>query len=262
MCRTLATLLVAAAGSVPAAAAAAAPPSGSLTVAAAANLKLAMEELRSAFERARPGAHVVVTTGASGAFFAQIQNGAPFDLFFSADREHPRKLVEAGLADREVVYALGKLVVWTPRGSPVDLARDGLRALTDPALKKIAIANPALAPYGRAALAALESSGVLAAVKDRLVLGESVSQAAGFAQSGAADAAVLPASLALSPALAGGNVYPVPPGAHPPIEQSAVVLAGARDPALARAFLDFVTGAAGGAILLRHGYGLPGGERR
>ncbi len=259
MRRTLAALLIAAAGSAPAAAA---PPSGSLTVAAAANLKLAMEELRSAFEGARPGTHVVVTTGASGAFFAQIQNGAPFDLFFSADREHPRKLVEAGLADREVVYALGKLVVWTPRGSPVDLARDGLRALADPALKKIAIANPALAPYGRAALAALESSGVLAAVKDRLVLGESVSQAAGFAQSGAADAAILPASLALSPALASGNVYPIPPSAYPPIEQSAVVLAGARAPALARAFLDFVTGAAGGAILLRHGYGLPAGERR
>ncbi len=260
MRRTIAALLLAAAAG--SASAGAAPTPGSLTVAAAANLKLAMEELRSAFEAARPGTHVVVTTGASGAFFAQIRNGAPFDLFFSADREHPRKLVEAGLADREVVYALGKLVVWTPRGSPVDLARGGLRALADPALKKIAIANPALAPYGRAALAALESEGVLAAVRDRLVFGESVSQAAGFAQSGAADAAVLPASLALSPALAAGNVTPVPPGAYPPIEQSAVVLAGAREPALARAFLDFVAGSGGGAILLRHGYGLPPREPR
>ena len=259
MRRTLAALVLAAcACSAPAAAA---PPRGSLTVAAAANLRFAMEELRSAFEEARPGANVVVTTGASGAFFAQIRNGAPFDLFFSADREHPRKLVEAGLADREVVYALGKLVVWTPRGTPVDLARSGLRALADPKLKKIAIANPALAPYGRAALAALESEGVLAAVKDRLVLGESVSQAAAFAQSGAADAALLPSSLARSPALAGGNVYPIPDAAYPPIEQSAVILAGARDPALAKAFLDFVAGAAGGAILLRHGYGLPAGER-
>ncbi len=264
MRRTLATLALAASGAaaLASALAGAEPPQRALAVAAAANLKLAMDELKRAFEARRPGIEVTVATGASGAFVAQIRNGAPFDLFFSADREYPQKLVEEGLGGPEVVYAVGKLVVWTPKGSPIDVGRVGLRALADPAVKKIAIANPAVAPYGRAALAALEAEGILAAVKDRLVLGESVSQAAQFAQSGAADAALVPSSLTLSPELAGGNVHPVPPRSYPPLEQSAVVLKGARDPALAKAFLDFVTGQAGRQILLRHGYGLPGGDPR
>jgi molybdate transport system substrate-binding protein len=229
-----------------------------LSIAAAANLKPAMDELERAFEAADPGVDVVVTAGASGAFFAQIKNGAPFDLFFSADREYPAKLAAEGLGTgSEVVYAVGKLVVWTPKGSPVDVAGQGLRALADPAVRRIAVANPALAPYGRAAVAALEAAGILQAVQNRLVLGQSVAQAAQFAESGAADAAIVPASLALTPALAGGNVHPIPPQSHPRLEQSALVLHRARDPELARAFLSFVTGPAGRAILARAGYALP-----
>lgn len=228
-----------------------------LSVAAAANLKPAMDELARAFEAERPGAEVAVTAGASGAFFAQIRSGAPFDLFFSADRDYPRKLVEAGLGGPEVVYAIGKLVVWTPRGSPLDLARRGLGALADPAAKRIAVANPATAPYGRAALAALQAEGLLPALEGRLVFGQSVAQAAQFAASGAADAAVLPLSLTLAPALAGGSAFPLPARSHPPQEQSAVILVGARDRPLAEAFLAFVTSPSGRAILLRSGYALP-----
>ncbi len=230
-----------------------------ITVAAAANLQQAMAELKRGFEADTPGARVEITTGASGAFFAQIQHGAPIDVFFSADREYPRKLVEAGLAsaDGELVYAIGKLVVWTAKGSTVDLAGRGLAALVDPTVKRIAIANPAVAPYGRAARAALAAAKVLDAVQDRLVFGENVSQAAQFAQTGAADAALIPLSLTFSPALADGAVYVVPASTYPAQEQSAVVLRSARDAALATAFVRWVTGPKGRQVLTRFGYALP-----
>jgi molybdate transport system substrate-binding protein len=239
----------------PARAAAARQP---LAVAAAANLKPALDELVQAFQAGRPGATVRVTYGASGAFFAQIRSGAPLDLFFSADREYPQKLVAARLASEEVVYAVGRLALWVPAGSRLDLERRGLAALADPAVRKVALANPALAPYGRAAEAALRAAGVLDAVRPKLVLGTSVAQAAQFALTGAADAALLPRSLASSPELAAvGRSVPVPDALSPPIEQSAVVLEGARAPALARDLLAFVRGAEGRRILARHGYALP-----
>ena len=228
-----------------------------LTVAAAANLRPALRELTEAFERVEPRAEVRVTLGASGTLFAQVQNGAPFDVFLSADRDLPRRLVEARLGGPEVVYALGRLVVWTPRGSPLGVERAGLRALAAAGVRRIAVANPAVAPYGRAAIAALRAAGVLDAVRGRLVYGESVAQAAQFAATGAADAALLPASLALDPPLSGGSAVPVSPSLHPPLEQSAVVLARAREPELARAFLAFVTGPGGREILRRRGYEVP-----
>jgi molybdate transport system substrate-binding protein len=230
-----------------------------LTVAAAANLKVAIAALESSFEAERPEVDLQVTLGASGTFFAQIRSGAPFDLFLSADRDYPRKLVEAGLAapDAEVVYAVGTLVAWTPKGSPVDLGRRGLLALAGPEVKRLAIANPAVAPFGRAAEAALRSAGILEAVKGRLVLGQGVSQAAQFATTGAADAALIPRSLTFAPELAGGVVFEVPPSSYPRQEQSAVVVAASAQPALARAFLTFVTGPKGRAILARYGYALP-----
>ncbi len=228
-----------------------------VSVAAAANLKPALEELERAFEAQHPGVDVRVTYGASGAFFAQIESGAPFDLFFSADREYPAKLVAARLANDEVVYAIGRLALWVPDGSPLDIEGRGLAGLADPAVRRIAIANPAVAPYGRAAEAALRAAGILDAVAPKLVLGTSVAQAAQFAGSGAADAALLPRSVASSPALAAGRCVPVPDTLHPPIEQSAVVLGGARAPALARDLLGFVRGAEGQRVLARHGYAPP-----
>jgi molybdate transport system substrate-binding protein len=228
-------------------------------VAAAANLKVAAEALKRAFEAAEPGVELSITFGASGTFFAQLEGGAPFDLFLSADREYPARIVAAGLgrAEDERVYAIGKLVAWLPPGSTLDLERAGLAALAAPGVRRIAIANPAVAPFGRATVAALLAAGVHEAVKEKLVLGTSVAQAAQFATTGAADVAFLPASLALDEALAGGRVVPVPEALYPRIEQSGIVLAAARQAALARRFLAFMTGEAGRAILSRSGYGLP-----
>jgi molybdate transport system substrate-binding protein len=230
-----------------------------LAVAAASNLKPAAEELKRRFEAQRPDVDVVLTFGASGTFFAQLQAGAPFDLFLSADREYPAKLVEAKLGDGadERVYAFGRLVVWRPPGSAVDLEGRGLSALADPGVKRIAIANPAVAPFGRAAEAALRAAGVFPAVREKLVLGASVAQAAQFATTGAADVALLPQSLTVGNELARGRVWLVPERLYAPIAQSGVVLAGAREPALARAFLVFLGTEPARAILARFGYGLP-----
>jgi len=241
------------------AAPAAAGEPATIAVAAAANLGPAARELARGFEAERTGVKVGLTLGASGLFLAQIRNGAPFDLFLSADREYPDQAVAEGLAaaSDERVYAIGKLVAWLPAGSTLDLERKGLAALADPGVRRIAIADPAVAPFGRAAEAALRAAGVYDAVKDRLVLGISVAQAAQFATTGAADAALLPLSLTFEGPLAGGRVYPVSAELHPRIEQAGVVLSRARDPALARAFLAFVAGEKGRAILAKYGYGLP-----
>ena len=230
-----------------------------LTVAVAANLKPAFEELAARFQAKNPGLEVKATYGASGNFFAQLSNGAPFDLFLSADREYPAKVIEAklGAAADEKVYAFGKLVAWLPPGSTLDLEKKGLSALADPAVRKIAIANPAVAPFGRATEAAIKAAGVWEAAKDKLVLGTSVSQAAQFATTGAADVAFLPLSLTFGKELASGRVVPVPEALYPRIEQSGIVLAGAKEPVLARAFLAFITGEKGRAILAKYGYGLP-----
>jgi molybdate transport system substrate-binding protein len=231
---------------------------GRVAVAAAASLRPALEELGRAFEVERPGVRVVATYGASGTLLAQLRAGAPFDLFMSADRDYPRKAVEAGLAREEVVYAAGRLVAFVPRGSPAAVEARGLAALADRAVKRVAIANPALAPYGRAAEAALRAAGVEDAVRPKIVLGESVAQAAQLAHAGAVDAALLPASIAQAPELAAtGAAIPLPPALAPPVPQSAAVLAGARDPALARAFLAFTLGERGRAVLARHGYDPP-----
>ncbi|ACL64412.1 molybdenum ABC transporter, periplasmic molybdate-binding protein [Anaeromyxobacter dehalogenans 2CP-1] len=241
------------------AAAPARPTAATLAVAAAASLKDAAEELKQAFEAERPGVRVALTFGASGAFFAQIRNGAPFDVFLSADRDYPAKVIAAGLgaAADEEVYAFGRLVAWLPPGSAVPLERRGLAALTVPGVRRIAIANPALAPFGRATERALRAAGVWDAVQGRLVLGTSAGQAAQFATTGAADVAFLPYSLTLGKALAAGKVVPVPEALYPRIEQSGIVLRTARDPALARAFLAFLTGPKGRAVLAKYGYGLP-----
>jgi len=229
-----------------------------VAVAAAASLRPALEELARAFEAERGGCRVVATYGASGTLLAQLRAGAPFALFMSADRDYPRKAVEAGLASEEVVYAVGRLVAFVPRGSPAAIEARGLAALADPAVRRVAIANPAVAPYGRAAEAALRAAGVLEAVRPKIVLGESVAQAAQFAHAGAVDAALLPASVATAPELAAtGVAVPLAPGIAQRVPQSAVVLTSARHAELARAFLAFVTGARGRAILARHGYDPP-----
>jgi len=254
--RTLLALLLLA-GPAPRPASAEAP--RRLTVAAAANLKEAAEAIARAFQGDHPGVEVKLIFGASGNFFAQIQNGAPFDLFLSADTEYPDKVVAAGLARAadERVYAFGKLVAWLPPGSAVELEQRGLAALGDPAVERIASANPAVAPFGRATEQAFRAAGVYDAVKDKLVLGTSVAQTAQFATTGAVDVAFLPLSLTLGKEMAGGKVVPVAERLYPRIEQSGVVLAASREAELARAFLAFVVGEQGRAVLSRSGYGLP-----
>jgi molybdate transport system substrate-binding protein len=234
-------------------------PRRTISVAVAASLKDAAEELEKGFEAARPGVEVLVTLGASGTFFAQIRNGAPFDVFLSADRDYPLRMVaeKLGAAADERVYAFGKLVAWLPPGSTLDLEKRGLAALADPGVRRIAIANPAVAPFGRATEAAFKAAGVYGAVREKLVLGTSVAQAAQFATTGSVDVAFLPLSLTFGKELTAGRVVPVAESLYPRIEQSGIVLAGAREPALARAFLAYVTGAEGRAILARYGYGLP-----
>ncbi len=236
----------------------AAEPPSPLAVAAAASLRPPLEALRRAFEAEHPRARVAVSYGASGTFLAQIQNGAPFDLFFSADLDYPRQAVAAGLARAgdQAVFAVGRLCLWLPAGAPPDLRARGLAALADPRVRRIAIANPAVAPYGRAAEAALRAAGLLQTVRPRLVLGQSVAQAANFAAGGAADAALIPLSLAREPALSAGAILPLE-GPEARLAHAAVVLVRARDPALARAFLDFVLGPAGRDAFRRHGYDLP-----
>jgi len=234
-------------------------PQRSVAVAVAANMKPAFEELTARFQATHPGVEVKATYGASGNFFAQIANGAPFDLFLSADAEFPARVVEKGLADgKAFTYAYGKLVVWVPKSSKIDLDGKGLAALTDPSVQKIAIASPEVAPYGRAAKAALEQAGLYQALKDRIVTGQSVSQAAQFVQSGNAQAGFVPLSLARTPPLSEeGRAWPVPPSSYARIEQAGVVVKGAKEAALARELAAFIAGAGARDVLERYGYDLP-----
>jgi molybdate transport system substrate-binding protein len=212
-----------------------------VTVAAASDLQVALPELAARFERAS-GFRVRSIFGSSGNISAQIQNGAPYDVFLSADIEYPRHLVELKLAARDAVtaYARGRLVLWTRNDSKVDL-KQGLKGLVAEAAKRIAIANPEHAPYGRAAVAALRHEGVYDRVRGRLVLGENISQTAQFAQSGNADVGIIALSLALGPSLrAIGRYVEIPATLHPPIEQGAVWLMAAKNPAAARQFVQFL----------------------
>lgn len=231
---------------------------GDITVAAASDLNFALKELTAGFEKLT-GTHVKLTLGSSGNMYSQIQNGAPYDLYFSADVRYPQKLIESGHArpDSLYRYAIGRIVVWAPTSSPAAVER-GMDALLDPAIRKIAIANPKHAPYGRAAVAAMESFKVYDRVKDRLVLGENVSQAAQFVESGAADVGIVALSLALAPSMRqAGKYWEIPASAHPPLEQGAVMLTSAANVPAAQAFLDFVKGAAGRTVMATYGFLLP-----
>lgn len=233
-----------------------------LRVAAAADLKFAMADLAAQFEK-QTRTQVDVTYGSSGNFFSQLQNGAPFDLFFSADIEYPQKLETAGLAEPGTLYkyAVGRIVIWTPPDSRVDLAKQGWKALLDKSVEKIAIANPEHAPYGRAAVAALQKAGIYEDVKGKLVYGENISQAAQFVQSGNAQAGIVAMSLAVSPGMRDGKLWEIPAEMHPALQQGAIVLKDARNKTSARAFLEFVKSAAGQVIFAKYGFAVPASGR-
>lgn len=232
-----------------------------VAVAAAADLKYAFDELIAEFGREHAHVNVQVTYGSSGNFYAQLLNRAPFDIYFSADVAYPRRLVEEGLADgeSEFLYAVGQIVVWVPNESQIDVAQLGIRSLVDPRARKVAIANPLHAPYGRAAEAALKSLGVYDQVQDRLVLGENIAQTAQFVESGAADVGIIALSLAMAPAMQDkGRYWVIPLSAYPPMEQGCVVLNWAQDQSATESFRTFVASERGRAILKRYGFLLPG----
>lgn len=224
-------------------------------IAAASDLKPALDRLEPLLD----GIDLQITYGSSGTFLQQLVNGAPYDLYLSADLEYPRELAERGLADPGDVfpYAVGRLVLWTPEGSELDPAQ-GLALLARPEVRKVAIANPEHAPYGRAAVAAIKNAGVADAVMPKLVLGENVSQAADFVQSGGAAAGIVAKSLVLSDALRDqGRWIEVPLDLFPRLEQGGVVLGRARDVEAARQVREAMLSEQGRALLERFGFALP-----
>jgi molybdate transport system substrate-binding protein len=231
-------------------------------VAAASDLRFALEDVIARLARLDSRLKIEATYGSSGNFHAQLQQRAPFDLFLSADVEYPRDLVAKGIgSERDLfVYATGRLVVWLPNQSTLPIERDYLRVLLS--ARRIAMANPRHAPYGRAAEAALRAAGIWSQVEPRLVLGENVSQAAQFVQSGAADAGLVAMSLAVAPAMrAAGRYWEVPAGEYPPLVQGGLVLpwASSRDAALR--VRDYLMSVEGRRVLEGSGLG-PAGPTR
>jgi molybdate transport system substrate-binding protein len=231
---------------------------GQITVAAAADLTFAFDQAAASFHE-QTGNSVKLSFGSSGNFYSQIINGAPYDIFFSADVEYPQRLQAAGLTQPGTLYdyALGRIVVWVPSGSGLDLKR-GLPVLLQPEVRKIAIANPQHAPYGRAALAALRHQALYDRIKSKLVLGENISQTAQFVASGSADVGIIALSLALAPPMRSkGRFVEIPTEDYPPIIQAAVILKSSRNQQVARQFIAFLQQPAGLALLERYGFAPP-----
>jgi molybdate transport system substrate-binding protein len=228
-----------------------------ITIAAAADLKFALDEIVVLFNRAHPADQIETIYGSSGKFQTQIRQGAPFDLYFSADIAYPRALREEGFAASEVQpYAVGRIALWNPSR---DAGRMTLADLADPTIQKIAIANPKHAPYGKRAEEALKAAGVWEKVQAKLVYGENVAQAAQFVQTGNAQAGIIALSLALSPELAKRGSYAlIPDKLHQPLEQGFIVTKRAADNPLAQAFARFMVGKEARAIMTRYGFVLPG----
>jgi molybdate transport system substrate-binding protein len=232
-----------------------------ITVAAAADLQFAFQDVAARFQK-DTGKNVKLIFGSSGNFFTQIQNGAPFDVFFSADIDYPKKLEAAGLTEPGTLYqyATGKIVVWVPNESKLDLGH-GLSVLLDPTIKKIALANPEHAPYGRAAVAAMKHANVFDKVSSKFVLGENISQAASFVASGSADIGIVALSLALAPAMKQkGRYAEIPSDEYPPLEQAAIILKSSQQKGIARQFIDFLKTPNILELLRSYGFSVPSGS--
>lgn len=230
----------------------------SVSIAAASDLVHCLGELNKAFAAGHPGVDLKTATGSSGNFFAQIKNGAPFDVFLSADVSYPQALIDAGLADKSTlsVYAVGRIVLWTTN-EKVDITA-GLMALTKPEVKKVAIANPDHAPYGKAAKAALEHFQLWEPLKDKIVLGDNIAQTAQFIQTGNADAGIVALSLVLAPSMANvGHWVEIPPDSYPPLKQAVVVTKQGQGNPAAAAYLTFLRSPEARAIFDKFGFMLP-----
>src|SRR5579872_4796512 len=229
---------------------------GELTVAAAADLSLALQPIVSNFQR-QTGNTVRLSFGSSGDFTNQIQNGAPYDVFLSADLGYPQKLVKLGLADTGSLrtYAIGRLVLWVPRDSKLEIEHKGMQALVDPAVHKIAIANPQHAPYGRAAVAALRHFQLYDKLAGKLVLGEILGQAAQFVESGNAQLGIIALAHALAPSVRTlGRYWLVPTDSYPPLQQGVVILSHSQKKTLAGQFVEFLSNEQSQAIFRQFGF--------
>ena len=229
-----------------------------IVVAAAADMSAALPEVAAAYTK-KTGQAVKLSFGASGNLTNQIRNGAPFDVFFSADEQYPQQLIGEGLAVKDTLYryAVGRLVLWVPADSRLDLPTLGIKALLDPSVKKISIANPATAPYGRAAEAALRHFSIYDQVSSRLVLGENVSQAAQFVESGNAQAGLIALSHALAPAMKDtGRYWVVPLDAYPTLNQAGVVISKSKQQDAGRKFLEFLRSPEATSLLAKYGFSM------
>ncbi len=228
-----------------------------ITIAAAADLKFAMDEIVSTFKRANPADEVDAIYGSSGNFHTQIQQGAPFDLYFSADIAYPRELAKSGFAASSVKpYAFGRIVLWSAN---LDATKMTLASLADPKITRVAIANPKHAPYGKRAEEALRASGLWEKVEPKLVFGENISQTAQFVQTGNAQVGIIALALAVNSALASkGGYWLIPDNLHQPLEQGYVITKRAAANPLASRFDAFMGSAGARAIMTRYGFVLPG----
>lgn len=229
-----------------------------LLVSAAADLNAVLPEVASRFEQ-KTGKRVVLTFGSSGNFYQQIRNGAPFDMFFSADEQYPAKLQQEGLVEPGTlhVYGLGKIVLAVPAESKLDLSK-GLSILMAHEVRKVAIANPQHAPYGRAAVEALRKEGLYDKLKTKFVLGENISQTAQFLQSENADAGIIALSLASAPkAKSSFRFVAIPQADYQPLWQAVIIVKSAQHKQTAREFLHFIQGAEVQTLLRQYGFGEP-----
>ena len=230
---------------------------GKITVAAAADLKFAMDEIVTGFNKNHSGDEVQVVYGSSGKFHTQIQQGAPYDLYFSADIAYPRELAKKDLAASDAKpYAVGRIVLWS---SSVDAAKITLANLADPKITKIAIANPKHAPYGKRAEEALRSAGLWDKVRPKLVFGENISQTAQYVQSGNAQVGIIALALVLNPGLSKqGGYYLIPDNMHNPLEQGFIITRFGADKPLAKQFADYMGSKQARGIMTKYGFVLPG----
>jgi len=228
-----------------------------ITIAAAADLKFAMDEIVVSFKKSTPGREVEVIYGSSGKFHTQIQQGAPYDLYFSADIGFPRELIKRGFSASEVKpYAIGRIVLWS---AEMDAAKMTLSNLTDPKIARIAIANPKHAPYGKRAEEALRASGLWDKLQPKLVFGDNIAHTAQFVQTGNAQVGIIALSLALNPELSKKGGYSlIPDTLHNPLEQGYIITKRGVNKALAKQFADYMASKEALGIMRKYGFVLPG----
>lgn len=228
-----------------------------ITVAAAADLKFAMDEIVAGFKKSHLNKEVEVIYGSSGKFHTQIQQGAPYDLYFSADIGFPRELAKNGFAASEVKpYAVGRIVLWS---AEMNAGKMTLSSLTDPRISRIAIANPKHAPYGKRAEEALRASGLWDKLQPKLVFGENIAHTAQFVQTGNAQVGIIALSLALNPELSKkGGYYLVPDNLHNPLEQGYIITKLGANKPLAKQFADYMSSRDARKVMTKYGFVLPG----